>query len=369
MLKEALSGFRDDAGLPPSEGRWLLLACRVASDLWDDETWRLLSTRELDRARAAGALTDMPRVLSTLNYVQVISGELAGATSILEESRAVAQATGIASHSYVGIWLAALRGHEAELSQLVETTAREAVARGEGLALAVNEFARSLLYNGLGRYDEAVAAVRQSLERSYDGSPKAVAELVEAAARSGDRRLAERALLRLTETTRPSGTDWALGVEARSRALLEEGDDAERLYREAIERLGRTGVRVQLARAHLVYGEWLRRERRRVDAREQLRLAHGLFASMGTEAFDARAERELLATGERVGKRSVETRDELTAQEAQIARLAGDGLSNGEIGARLFISQHTVAYHLRKVFSKLDIGSRNKLAHALPENA
>jgi ATP/maltotriose-dependent transcriptional regulator MalT len=198
------------------------------------------------------------------------------------------------------------------------------------------------------------------------GSPRAVAELIEAAARCGERRIAERALKRLALTTRASGTDWALGVEARSRALLSEGEAADSRYREAIERLGRTRVRLQLARAHLVYGEWLRRERRRLEAREQLRTALEMFTSMGTEAFASRAERELLATGERVRKRSVETREELTAQETQVRRLAADGLSNAEIGARLFISRHTVAYHLRKVFSKLDITSRSQLRPELP---
>jgi DNA-binding CsgD family transcriptional regulator len=196
-----------------------------------------------------------------------------------------------------------------------------------------------------------------------------VAELVEAAARAGERRIAEQALERLTLTTQPSGTDWALGVEARSRALLSDGDAAEPLYQEAIERLQRTRVRVQLARTHLLYGEWLRRERRRVDARGQLGTALDLFTSMGTEAFAGRAERELLATGERVRKRRIETREQLTAQEIQIARLAREGLSNAEIGARLFISQHTVAYHLRKVFSKLDITSRSQLRRVLPDRA
>jgi DNA-binding CsgD family transcriptional regulator len=190
-------------------------------------------------------------------------------------------------------------------------------------------------------------------------------ELIEAAVRCGEHRLAERALERLAESTRASGTEWALGLEAGSRALLSDGEAAEGLYREAIERLARTRQHVQLARAHLLYGEWLRRERRRVDAREQLRTALEMFTSMGTEAFAGRAERELLVTGERLRRRSVETRDELTAQEAQIARLARDGLTNAAIGARLFISQHTVAYHLRKVFSKLDITSRNQLAAAL----
>jgi DNA-binding CsgD family transcriptional regulator len=193
-------------------------------------------------------------------------------------------------------------------------------------------------------------------------------ELIEGAVRSGQSQLAGGALQLLIEATQPNGTDWGLGIEARCRALLAEGDEVDRLYSEAIERLGRTSVRVQLARTHLGYGEWLRRERRRVDAREQLRTAFEMFNEMGIGAFAARAERELLATGEHVRKRSVETRDELTAQEAQVARLARDGLSNVEIGAQLFISLHTVAYHLRKVFSKLDITSRNQLGRALPQN-
>jgi DNA-binding CsgD family transcriptional regulator len=216
-----------------------------------------------------------------------------------------------------------------------------------------------------------LATVRRAGERADEmGSPTgAVAELIEAAARLEDHALANGALERLTELTQASGTDWALGIEARSRALLSDGDIAESLYREAIERLQRTRLRVDLARAHLIYGEWLRRERRRLDAREQLRTALEMFAAMGVEAFTGRAERELLATSEHVRKRSVETRDDLTAQETQIARLVRDGLSNSEIGQRLFISQHTVAYHLRKVFSKLDITSRNQLARVLPNTA
>jgi DNA-binding CsgD family transcriptional regulator len=367
-----LSAFRRETVLPPGEARWLPLACQAAADVWDDVTWRLLSTRQVERARDMGALTAMPLVLSTLGYIHAISGELAAAEALVDEITAATEATGIPSHRYVGLWIAALRGREAELSELIDITASEAVARGEGFALAITKQVSAVLNNGLGRYDVALAAVRQAVDVelfSEMGSPRAVAELIEAAVRCGEQRLAERALERLAVTTRASGTDWALGVEARSRALLSDGDAAESGYREAIERLGRTRLRLQLARAHLVYGEWLRRERRRLDARKQLRRAFEMFTSMGTEAFAARAERELLATGERVRKRSVEARDELTAQEAQIARLAGDGLSNAEIGARLFISQHTVAYHLRKVFSKLDITSRSQLTRALPDRA
>jgi DNA-binding CsgD family transcriptional regulator len=372
ILKEALSAFRREIVLPPREARWLPLACQAAADVWDDVTWRLLATRELERARDMGALTAMPLVLSTLSYIHAISGELAAAEALLGEIKAATEATGIPSHRYVALWIAALRGREAELSELIDTTASEAVARGEGFALAITEQVSAVLNNGLGRYDVALAAVRQAVDVelfSEMGSPRAVAELIEAAVRCGEYPLAERALERLAVTTRASGTDWALGVEARSRALLSGGDAADSAYREAIERLGRTRLRLQLARAHLVYGEWLRRERRRVDARKQLRAALEMFTSMGTEAFAGRAERELLATGERVRKRSVDTRDDFTPQEAQIARLARDGLSNRAIGARLIISQHTVAYHLRKVFSKLGITSRNQLERALPDSA
>jgi DNA-binding CsgD family transcriptional regulator len=367
-LKEALGAFRQEAALPPQDARWLWFAGWVALNLWDDETWTVLTTRQLELVRRAGALTALPFVLTICTSVYAFFGELTTAVSLAEETRAVTEATGIAAPLYGELSLAALRGREAEFSELIETSVSEAQARGEGLALGVSEFLGGVLHNGLGRYDAALAAVRDA-ERCYEEGPAtwALPELIEAAARCEEHDLAEHALERLTETTRASGTDRALGIEARSRALLSGGNAADSLYREAIERTGRTHVRVDLARAHLLYGEWLRRERRRVDAREQLRTAHQMFTRMGTEAFAERAERELLATGERVRKRSVETRDELTAQEAQIARLARDGLSNAAIGARLIISQHTVAYHLRKVFSKLGITSRNQLDRALPD--
>jgi DNA-binding CsgD family transcriptional regulator len=192
-------------------------------------------------------------------------------------------------------------------------------------------------------------------------------ELIEAATRSGVPEQAAHALERLSESTRASGSDWALGTEACARALLSDGEAAERLYREAIDRLGRTRIRVALARAHLLYGEWLRRARRRVDARDQLRIAHGMFVAMGAEGFGERARRELAATGETVRRRTVEARDELTAQEAQIARLASEGHTSPEIGAQLFLSPRTVDWHLRKVFAKLGINSRRRLPKALSE--
>jgi ATP/maltotriose-dependent transcriptional regulator MalT len=263
-----------------------------------------------------------------------------------------------------------LRGREAEASALIEATRKEVVLRGEGMGITVTEWANAVLYNGLGHYQKALAAAQQAVAYPGDlGSPNwGVVELIEASARSGTRETAADAHRRLLEMTHASGTDWALGVEARSYALLSEGEAADRLYRESIARLGRTRVRVELARTHLLYGEWLRRERRRMDAREQLRTAHDMLERMGIGAFAERARRELLATGGTARKYTVETSDQLTAQEAQIAQLARDGLSNPEIGSRLFISARTVQYHLHKVFTKLGITSRSQLDRVLPSD-
>ncbi|HUE26712.1 MAG TPA: LuxR C-terminal-related transcriptional regulator, partial [Solirubrobacteraceae bacterium] len=366
-LKEAVIAFGREASLPPQEARWLLLACWVASDLWDDENVTLLATRELERGRNAGALSALPLALHARSWMHVVSGELASAAALLDELSPITDAIGIAEVTFAPLYLAAFRGSETEFLALSETTVREAIARGEGFALAINEFVSGVLYNGLGRYDAVLAAHGHPGRRSVvTRLPRgALPELIEAAVRSQELQLAESALERLAEQTRASGTEWALGLEARARALLTEGDSAESLYREAIERLEHTRARVDLARAHLLYGEWLRRERRRIDAREQLHTAHEMLGTMGLGAFADRARRELLATGATVRKRIVETRDELTPQEAQIARLARDGLSNPEIGARLFISPRTVKYHLQKVFTKLDINSRGQLDGAL----
>jgi len=265
--------------------------------------------------------------------------------------------------------LAAWRGREAEASNLIEAITKEVVARGEGIGLTITHWASAVLYNGLGRYEEALTAAERASEHPEDlgFSNWGLVEAIVAGVRSGKRERAADAFQRLSELTRASGTDWALGIEARSRALLSEGEVAERLYREAIDRLGRTRIRVELARAHLLYGEWLRRERRRVEAREHLRNAQAMLTAMGIEAFMPRTERELAATGERARKRTPDTREDLTAQEAQVARLARDGLSNPEIGARLFISPRTAEYHLHKVFTKLDISSRNQLSRVLPQ--
>jgi DNA-binding CsgD family transcriptional regulator len=370
LLKVALGTFLSDTPLQPGEARRLVMASWAAGDLWDDETWALLSARHVELVREAGALTAIPIVLDPRTAFQAMSGELSAAASLVVEMQAAAEATGIPMHPYGALSLAALRGQDTELSEL-ESTVRDAVSRGEGAVLAYAPFARATLHNGLGHYDAALGAARHAGQRADDLGAQtwAVPELIEAAVRCGKPELAGPALERLVETTRASGTDWALGTEARSRALLSDDETAESLYREAIERLQRTRMRVDLARAHLLYGEWLRREDRRIDARESLRAAHEMFRAMGAAAFAERARLEMLAMGEKVRKRTVQPRDELTAQERQIARLAGGGLSNADIGARMFISQHTVAYHLRKVFSKLDITSRNQLERVLPETA
>jgi DNA-binding CsgD family transcriptional regulator len=369
VLKSALDGFR--GGDPAANGgaRWLWLAEEAAIEVWDHETWQELAERELLLVRDAGALTMLPLALSGFIVAQIFAGELAAAASLIDEVAIVAEATGSQLAPYGALILAAWRGREAELSAVIDATLEKMVLRGEGIGVSCTQWASALLHNGLGQYETALAAAGQVIEppRRLDTNFNwALPELVEAAARTGHAELAHDAVHQLSEMTRAAGTDWALGLEARSRALLEEGDAAERMYRDAIERLGRTRVRGEHARAHLLYGEWLRREGRRFEAREQLRTAHRMFTEMGMEAFDERARRELMATGDKVRKRTVDTRDDLTAQERQIAQLARDGLSNPEIGARLFLSPRTVEWHLRKVFSKLGIHSRRELVNTLP---
>jgi DNA-binding CsgD family transcriptional regulator/tetratricopeptide (TPR) repeat protein len=370
-LKRALSDFGGD-DISSEEGlRWSWLACHVARFMWNDERWEVLSTRHLQLARDAGALAVLHVALNQRVGIHLHAGELAPAASLLEEAEAVAEMTGSQLAPYGALALAAWRGREADLSELVGTSMNELMARGQGAGLAIISWASALLYNGLGRYEEALATAQQASENPHEllFSTWALVELIEAAVRSRTPGLGADALQRLSDTTRASGTDWALGIEARSRALLSDNEAAELLYREAIERLARTRIRAELARAHLLYGEWLRRERRRHDAREQLRTAHDMFTTMGIEGFAERAERELLATGESARKRTVETSGDLTPQEAQIARLARDGLSNPEIGSQLFISPRTVQYHLHKVFSKLEISSRTQLDRVLTVDA
>ncbi|OCB21481.1 LuxR family transcriptional regulator [Mycobacterium intracellulare subsp. yongonense] len=348
--------------------RCLWLSGIAALHVWDDESWDVLSARHVELARAAGALTELPLALSSRAVMLLAAGELTTAESLIHEAETVTEATGdrVAPHGALG--LAAFRGRAAEATALIEATERDVIRRGEGVGLTIAEWAQAVLGNGIGDYQAAVAAARRAAQQLADigVSAWAAVELVEAAVRSGMSDIAADALHRLGEMTSASGTDWARGVEARSRALLSEGAEAERLYQEAIDRLGRTRMRAELARAHLLYGEWLRRERRRIDAREQLRIAHGMLDAIGMEAFAERARRELRATGETARKRTAAVSGEqLTAQETQIARLARDGLSNPEIGARLFISARTVQYHLRKVFAKAGISSRSQLDRVL----
>jgi DNA-binding CsgD family transcriptional regulator len=353
-------------------GRWLRFTggrpgAIVAVELWDAETWHFVTARQTRVARQTGALVQLSLALNFQASTHVLAGELTTAALLLEEERVIEEATGIPRIAYTEMMLVAWRGEEARASELIEATLREAAASGLGRFVTLASYASSVICNGLGRHDAAREAAWRAFERDQVGfGPFIVPELAEAASRTGDEALVRAALEWLSERTRMTPTEWALGIEARIRALLSEGEVAENFYRESVAHLGRTRVRVELARGHLVYGEWLRRESRRVDAREPLRTAYELFASMGAEAFADRARRELLATGETVRKRTLETRGELTAQEAQIARLAREGLSNPEIGTRLFISPRTVEYHLHKVFIKLGISSRGQLERVLP---
>ena len=342
--------------------RWGWMAQSASATVWDDEGWRAICERQAQIVRDAGALAELPIQLSALGMARSWMGDFAGAAALAEEADSVAAATGSRSAPFALLRLRALQGRESEASPLIE----RAAAGGPGVAICAH-WAAAVLYNGLARYPEAAAAARQATSNTFDYfmAVRALAELVEAATRAGDLGLARDALVRLADTTQPAGTDVALGIETRSRALLSDGATADDLYREAIDRLCRTQLRTEFARAHLLYGEWLRRQGQRADARKQLRTAHELFTVIGMEAFAERARRELMATGETVRKRSAGTRDELTPQEEQIARLARDGLSNPEIGAQLFISARTVEWHLRKVFTKLGITSRRQLRDAL----
>lgn len=333
----------------------------AAGELWDDTAWHDVATTAVRVAREAGALTMLPLALAMRAGIHNFSGEFDAAAALIEEANTIAAATGYAPLRYHAIALTAWRGVEAEAVRLIEDAAERARANGEGRVIGMVGFFKAVLNNGLGRYEEALRAAQQACEHEDLGPYRmSLAELIEAAVRSGDRDAAADGLVRM-ESQAVAGTDWVLGTLARCRALLADDQTAEAHYREAIDRLGRTRMRVYLARTHLLYGEWLRREHRRVDAREQLGTAHEMFVRMGAEAFAERARRELLVTGEKTRKHTVGSGEGLTAQEAQIAQLAGSGLTNQEIGAQLFISAHTVEWHLRKVFAKLGIKSRRQL--------
>ena len=367
--REALARLSGEKISPEERLRWLWQGCVLALELWDGECAYLLSEHSVQIARETGTLSELALALSARTPVLVFCGELSAAASSVAETQWVEDVTGISSAPYGALILDAWQGKARATRGLIESTRREAGSRGEGIGVAISEYARAVLCNGVGQYDEAlIAACSASEYREVVGENWGLSELIEPATRTGRTDLATDALDRLAMKARATRTDWALGIEARSRALLSEGGGAEGWFRDAIERLGRTRVRSELARAHLLYGEWLRRENRRRDARAQLGAAHDQFTSMGMVGFAERARGELLATGETVRKRTVETRDDLTAQERQIARLAGDGLTNPEIGARLFLSPRTVEWHLRKVFTKLGIHSRHELSSALPSS-
>jgi DNA-binding CsgD family transcriptional regulator len=346
--------------------RWGWMATSASAAVWDDGGMLAIYTRQVQLVRDAGALEQLPIHLSALGLARTWTGDFAGAASLVAESANVMAATGNRFPPYMMLRLWALQGREAEASAAIASAIEQAAA-GLGMAATTAYWAAAVLYNGLARYEEASASARQAAADTFAPwvSMWALPELVEAAARSGDAGLARDVLERLAGTTRPCGTDWALGIEARCRALLSHGPAADELYREAIDRLSRTRLRPELARAHLLYGEWLRREGRRAEAREQLRTAHDTFAAIGMEAFAERTRRELIATGETPHRRGVETVTALTAQEALIARLARDGRTNPEIGAQLFLSARTVESHLRKIYAKLGISSRRELHAAL----
>jgi len=356
-------------------GRWLWLTGAratglIALELWDADAWHVLASRQVQVARDAGALVQLQFALNFFARSRLASGELTGAAILVEEERAIAQAMGTGAVGYAEMMLAAGRGQESLASQLIERMLQAASARGLGRMVDVATYMKAVLCNGVGRYDVARDAARAAFEhRDHVGFGQfIVGELAEAASRTGDRALLEAALEWLAERTRVTRTDWVLGIEARVRALLDEGNAAERGYRESIARLEGTRLRMELARGHLLYGEWLRRGARRMDAREQLRAAHDIFGAIGAAGFAERARHELLATGETVRKRTDDTRDDLTPQEEHIARLAVAGRTNPEIGAELFISPRTVEWHLKKVFTKLGVTSRKALPDALPAN-
>jgi DNA-binding CsgD family transcriptional regulator len=366
ILRQAQSAF--DAETPVAEQlHWLWLASIFSALLWDDVRWETLSERNVQLARETGALGELTHALGMRAHVHFFAGELATAASLVDEIRAVAEATGRNLPPYAAVGLAAMRGREAETVGLIDDCREELTRRGEGIGISVLDWAEAVLYNGLGRYEEACAAAVRVAEHPDDvnSSSWGMVELIEAAVRAGTRELAAEAYRCLLDRTQATATDWGLGIAARSQALLTDGNAAEPLYREAIERLGRTRLPPEVARARLLYGEWLRRQRRRTDARGELRIALEMFNDFGMEAFAERTHRELQATGERPRRRNPDTRGQLTPQEAQVARLAAEGRTNREIAAQLFISPNTVDYHLRKAFRKLDVKWRTQLVHRL----
>lgn len=369
--RDALRGLRRDLVSVPGKLRWLWQGCVLALELWDDESAYALSEHHLRMARTTGALTELPLALGSHTPILVFRGELSAAASLVEEARSVSQAAGIGEAPYGALVVSAWRGQERVARDLIEATTRAAGSRGEGIGVAISAYAHAVLCNGSGRYDEALVAARLACEdpREMVAHNWGLPELVESAVRAGRKDLAADALRRLTAKAAASGTAWGLGIAARSRALMSDGDGAEACFREAIEQLSRAKVHAELARAHLLYGEWLRRAHRRTDARDELNLAFEMFLAMDLAGFADRARDELQASGVSIHRRTVGAPDALTAQEAHIAQLAGEGMSNPEIGAQLFLSARTVEWHLRKVFTKLGITSRRQLRHAVFDRA
>src|SRR4051812_1867314 len=370
LLRRATAMFADEASPVQENFRWGWMTTIPPNILWDEDSWHAISARHLKEARDAGALARLPIDLADWGIFAAWCGDFGAAAVAIAEAEAITKATGSYIAPYAQLLLSALRG-QSDAAPLIESTIRDAETSGQGLGVQWAEWTSAILFNGLGRYDRALASAQRAAEETpqLQVAPWASTELIEAAVRTARPDLAADALELVMAATAPSSTDWGRGMQARCRALLSEGESAERLHREAIERLGRTRRRPELARAHLLYGEWLRRENRRVDARVQLRAAHDQFASIGMEGFADRARAELQVTGEKVRRRAVETRDDLTAQERQIAALARQGLSNAEIGARLFLSPRTVEWHLHNVFGKLGIRSRQELADVLGSSA
>ncbi len=369
LLRRATAVFADEMSPGQENFRWGWLTTISAKLVWDEDSWQAVSARFLREGRDAGALARLPIDLTDWAFHATWCGDFGAAAVAIAELEAITKATGTHIAPYAQLLLAAFRG-QTDVLPLIESTIVDAGASGQELGVQWAEWVSAILFNGLARYDRALASAQRAADETpqLQFSPWASTELVEAAVRSARPEVAARALERVISATAPCNTDWSLGIQARCRALVSEGESAERLHREAIERLSRTRLRTELARAHLLYGEWLRRASRRVDARDQLRTAHEMLATIGMQAFAERARKELQATGEKVRRRAVETRDDLTAQERQIARLAREGLSNPEIGAQLFLSPRTVEWHLRNVFTKLDIRSRRELANALPSS-
>ena len=371
VAQRAVNAFRDPGLAVEDVMRWSFVAAHTAHDLWDDEGWEALSARHLQLARDVGALGLLPIAIAQRVGMHLHAGEFAAAAALVEETEAITEATGADLPPYSALALAAWQGHTDEATRLIQATLNRVTARGEGMGLSLTLYTSAVLHNGLGRYGDALDAAERAsaYPRELGFANFALVELVEAAARSGEDAHAANAVERLARTTGPSQTPWGRGILARSRALVSEGDEAGQRYREAIDQLGRCRGVMALARAHLVYGEWLRREGWPAKARTQLRTAYQIFAATGAEAFAERTRRELAATGETVPRAPAEVRGELTPQEGQIARRARDGCSNSEIGAELFLSPRTVEWHLRKVFTKLGISSRRELQAALPDRA